>query len=408
MTTSLTRSRPRSSIRSTLFLLGCGVRHGRERPVARADVEAADATAKGAACGAPTPSLPKCGRNWTKHAGRWRIAILPTTPSRPGRNRRGHNPRRRGRPAGQRPEPVVPRLVEAEGDHRSEGRSRRDPGACSKRPRPAARSPRRRRRRFVATTSRMFVRRPRGPFSRCSRRMRPCRRRGPSWMAEIVATYIFKDSDKPRDAFVMLRGRYDHPGPKVEPGTPAVLPPAFTGWLECPGHASRPCELAGGSRAPLDGTRHRESVLAADVRHGARQSRLRLRHARRAAEPSRSCSTGYPSPSAKAAGTSRRLRPSDGELGDVPPVVADDARVAEAGPRESALRPRPALRLDAEQIRDNALFVSGLINLGMGGRGVKPYQPPNIWEPVAYTGSNTRSYKPDEGRPSTAAASTRS
>ena len=40
--------------------------------------------------------------------------------------------------------------------------------------------------------------------------------------------------------------------------------------------------------------------------------------------------------------------------------------------------------LDAEVVRDSALFVGGLLVERLGGRSVKPYQPANIWEPVAF------------------------
>jgi hypothetical protein len=54
-------------------------------------------------------------------------------------------------------------------------------------------------------------------------------------------------------------------------------------------------------------------------------------------------------------------------------------------------------RLDAEVIRDQALFVSGALNEQVGGPPVKPYQPVGIWNAVAYSGSNTRYYTEDTG-----------
>ncbi len=57
----------------------------------------------------------------------------------------------------------------------------------------------------------------------------------------------------------------------------------------------------------------------------------------------------------------------------------------------------PRYRLEAEQIRDLALKSSDLLHSQVGGPSVKPYQPSNIWESVAMTGSNTRFYKQDKG-----------
>ncbi len=52
-------------------------------------------------------------------------------------------------------------------------------------------------------------------------------------------------------------------------------------------------------------------------------------------------------------------------------------------------------RLPAENIRDQALAVSGLLIERTGGRSVKPYQPSGLWEAVSYNGDQT--YEQDHG-----------
>ncbi|MBM4110782.1 MAG: DUF1553 domain-containing protein [Phycisphaerae bacterium] len=57
----------------------------------------------------------------------------------------------------------------------------------------------------------------------------------------------------------------------------------------------------------------------------------------------------------------------------------------------------PRQRLGAEQIRDQALFVGGLLVEELGGRSVKPYQPEGLWQEVAMLQSNTRAYEQGSG-----------
>ena len=211
-----------------------------------------------------------------------------------------------------------------------------------------------------------------------------------------IGTFIYRESDTPRESFVMLRGQYDKPGDKVEPGIPAALP-----------------QIA----APQQGTRLSRLDLAqwlvsADNPLTARVTVNRLWQ--------QFFGTGLVKTSYDF-GT-RGEPPTHPELLD---WLASELRdsgwnvkqfvklllMSEAFRRDARVTPEvqasdpanrlyahgPRFRLDAEQVRDNALFVSGLLNLEMGGRGVRPYQPPNIWEPVGYSDSNTRFYLQDHG-----------
>ena len=70
----------------------------------------------------------------------------------------------------------------------------------------------------------------------------------------------------------------------------------------------------------------------------------------------------------------------------------------EADPLNQLLAYFPRRRLTAEMIRDQALYVSGLLVEDLGGPAVKPYQPPGLWREVAIPSSNTRDFQRGSGQ----------
>jgi hypothetical protein len=64
-------------------------------------------------------------------------------------------------------------------------------------------------------------------------------------------------------------------------------------------------------------------------------------------------------------------------------------------PENRLLARGPRFRVDAEVVRDIALDASGLLVDNPGGRSVKPYQPPGLWEAVSF--NNSQKYVTDTG-----------
>ena len=217
----------------------------------------------------------------------------------------------------------------------------------------------------------------------------------------ISGTFVFNDMQKPRDAFVMLRGQYDKPGDKVEPRTPAEFPPLMTADGQ---------PFPAGQRANrLDLARwflSKENPLTTRVTVNRVWQQL---FGLGLVKSSDDFGTRGEAPSHPELldWLAVHFRESDWNLKQLYRLLLTSAtfrqdsatnhELHQLDPENRLLGHGPRLRLDGEQLRDNVLAVSGLMNPAMGGRGVMPYQPPDIWEPVGYENSNTRFYMQDHG-----------
>jgi hypothetical protein len=210
----------------------------------------------------------------------------------------------------------------------------------------------------------------------------------------VPGSLMFKDLPQPRLSAIMMRGQYDKAGAKVEPDTPAVLPPLkkagaratrldLAKWLVAPEHpltariaVNRFWQqffgvglVKSSDDFGVQGQLPSHPELLDDLAVWFRENNWDVKAL------------------ARLMLTSATFRQSSKAT---PELIKRD-------PENRLYARGPRFRLDAEQIRDNALFVGGLMNSEMGGRGVRPYQPPRIWEPVAFVGSNTMNYTADKG-----------
>ena len=76
---------------------------------------------------------------------------------------------------------------------------------------------------------------------------------------------------------------------------------------------------------------------------------------------------------------------------------AANAEQWRADPENRLLARGARFRLPAEMIRDNALYISGLLKEKIGGPSVKPYQPSGLWKEMSYGNSSGKGYQQDHG-----------
>ena len=73
--------------------------------------------------------------------------------------------------------------------------------------------------------------------------------------------------------------------------------------------------------------------------------------------------------------------------------------LVEKDPENRLLARGPRFRLPAEMIRDTVLAASGLLNGEIGGPSVFPYQPPGLWEEMAFgEGFSAQAYEQSHGK----------
>ncbi len=215
--------------------------------------------------------------------------------------------------------------------------------------------------------------------------------------AELVAldaatprTMVMQELPEPRATFVLQRGAYDHPDPArpVTRGVPAVLGAlpedaprdrlGLARWLVAP-------ENPLVARVAVN--RLWELVFGTGIVRTSEDFGLQGE---------------WPSHPELLDWLAVEFRESGWDVQHVLRLLVTSATYRQTSVARSELRERdpdnrwlaflPRQRLPAEALRDQALFVAGLLVERLGGPSVKPYQPEGLWQEVAMPQSNTREY----------------
>ena len=201
---------------------------------------------------------------------------------------------------------------------------------------------------------------------------------------------VMKELPKPRQAHVLHRGAFDKPGEKVDTGVPGWIHPVnaelpknrigLAAWLTDPKHPLT-------ARVAVNGfwERYFGTGLVKTMEDFGSQGEA----------PSHPELLDYLALAFIDSGWDvKRFQKQIVMSGTYRQSAATNEQLVRRDPENRLLARGPRFRLPAQVIRDQALAASGLLVETIGGRPVKPYQPPGLWKEVIRGGPT---YKADVG-----------
>jgi hypothetical protein len=192
----------------------------------------------------------------------------------------------------------------------------------------------------------------------------------------IPEIMVMEEMAEPKPAYLLKRGAYDARGEQVLAGTPAALPPfpsdqprnrlGLAHWLVSPNHPLTSRVIVNRAWQRMFGA----GLVETSDNFGSQ-----------GAQPTHPELLDW---------LAREFMDGGWDMKKLLRLIAVSATYRQASQTEPSLWARdpanqllargPARRLTAEMLRDQALFVSGLLVEKIGGPSVKPYQPEGLWE----------------------------
>ena len=214
------------------------------------------------------------------------------------------------------------------------------------------------------------------PVQEAWRKVKDLERERAELWASFPTVMVMEEMEPRRDTHLLIRGAYDVPGERVEPGVPAVLPPladgqendrlAFARWLVEPDHPLT---------ARVAVNRFWQMYFGTGIVKTAENFGLQGEY------PSHPELLDWLATTFVDSGWDvkalQRLIVTSATYRQASPVTPE---AFEADPENRLLARGPRMRMPAQMIRDQALSIAGLLVDQVGGPSVRPYQPEGLWE----------------------------